>query len=450
LPVWQTTFDINTFARAAALGFILPFAAAAYPIVRAIRVQPIDAIRTGILAAKSSGLAPLVSRIPLPGRSLAQLPVRNMLRTPRRTLLTALAIGGGLMIFAGSRGLIDTFDDLVARQDAQATSAVPTRFEVQLDTFYPSYANQVRAISQTSVIAESDQGLRIDGMAISEGHQVDVVIDLLDFSEAMWTPTLTSGAESPPPGTIVLAKKAARDLGVHPGDAIILRHPRRDGTGYQLVETPVVVGGLHAGPFRYRAYMDLDQATLFRLDGFTNLQLLRPIPGVSTEAVQRALFGLPGIALAQPVTAMTSQLKDVLAAFYDILRICMIAALALVLLVGFNATTISADERAREHATMFAFGLPTWTVLRVNVIESALIGLLGAVIGIPVGFLMMKTVVDRTLSPTYPQLSLQATFTLSTILIAAAVSVLIVAAGPLLTLRRLRQMNIPATLRVVE
>jgi putative ABC transport system permease protein len=450
LPVWQTTFDVGTFARAAALGFVLPFLAAAYPILRAIRVQPIEAIRTGFLAAKSGGLAPLVSRIPLPGRSLAQLPVRNLVRTPRRTLLTALAIGGALTVFAGSRGLIDTFDDLVARQDAEATRAVPSRFEVQLDAFYPRDAERVRAIGSVPVVADTNHGLRVEGTAIAGAQQVEVVIDLLDFASAMWVPTIARGPAIQPPGSIVLAQKAAEDLGVEPGDTLTLRHPRREGTGYRLVETPVVVGGLHAGPFRYSAYMDLSQAGWFGLDGFTNLLQIRPTPGVSADAVQQALFGLPGIALAQPATAMTSQLRDVLAAFYDILRICMAAALALVLLVGFNATTIAADERAREHATMFAFGLPIGTVLRVNIVESALVGLLGAAIGIPVGFLMMKTVVERTLSPTYPQLSLQATFTLSTVLIAGAVGVLVVAVGPLFTRRRLRQMNIPATLRVVE
>ena len=62
----------------------------------------------------------------------------------------------------------------------------------------------------------------------------------------------------------------------------------------------------------------------------------------------------------------------------------------------------------------------------------------------------MTAVVERTLSPAHPQLSLQAAFTVSTVLLTAAVGVLVVALGSFFTRRRLRRMDIPATLRVVE
>ena len=71
-----------------------PFVATAFPVWRAVRVPPVDAIRTGVLSAKSSGLAPLLARVPLPGRTTAQMPFRNVLRAPRRTLMTVLGDRG--------------------------------------------------------------------------------------------------------------------------------------------------------------------------------------------------------------------------------------------------------------------------------------------------------------------------------------------------------------------
>src|SRR5215471_14012816 len=50
LPVWRTPFQAGTFAQATVIGFVLPFAAAAWPVWRAVRVQPVEAIRVGHLA----------------------------------------------------------------------------------------------------------------------------------------------------------------------------------------------------------------------------------------------------------------------------------------------------------------------------------------------------------------------------------------------------------------
>ena len=92
LPVWRTPFQGGTFAQAAVIGFVLPFAAAAWPVWRAVRVQPVEAIRVGHLAARGNGLAPLLRWLRLPGRGYHQIPLRNLLRTPRRSALTLLGI----------------------------------------------------------------------------------------------------------------------------------------------------------------------------------------------------------------------------------------------------------------------------------------------------------------------------------------------------------------------
>ena len=75
LPVWETPLIPGVYARAAALGFAVPLLAAAYPVARAVRVRPVEAIRVGSLTAAGAGLAPLLERLRLPGSSLAKMPV---------------------------------------------------------------------------------------------------------------------------------------------------------------------------------------------------------------------------------------------------------------------------------------------------------------------------------------------------------------------------------------
>jgi len=105
LPVWRTTFQYGPFAKGALLGLAMPFAATVWPVVRATRVAPIDALRTGHLASAGGAFAPLLRRLRLPGNSLDQMPLRDVVRAPRRTALTAFGIATAV---ATARDLVNT------------------------------------------------------------------------------------------------------------------------------------------------------------------------------------------------------------------------------------------------------------------------------------------------------------------------------------------------------
>ena len=122
----------------------------------------------------------------------------------------------------------------------------------------------------------------------------------------------------------------------------------------------------------------------------------------------------------------------------------------LALLIAYNATSINADERARERATLFAFGLPVRRVLRLETVEGLLIGLLGTAIGVGAGLLLNRWIITSTLETTMPDMSMDVVVSTGTVLTAIALSVIAVGIAPLLTSRRLRRMDIPGTLRVVE
>ena len=126
------------------------------------------------------------------------------------------------------------------------------------------------------------------------------------------------------------------------------------------------------------------------------------------------------------------------------------AALVLALLIAFNAASISEDERARENATMLAFGIPVWTVLRMSVVESLTIGLIGTVLGLGGGYALLLWTVNVLLPQTLPDITLESTLSLGSLAIVIALGVVAVAVAPLFTFRRLLRMNIPSTLRVME
>ena len=456
MPIWLMRFQFSYFAQAAALGFVIPIVACAWPVWRAIRVAPIEAIRTGPLSNKGNGLAPLLRRVPLPGRSFAQMPARNILRTPRRTLTTALGIGAAVTTIVATLGLLDTLLLTIDRGDREVLQGSPERLTADLDGFFPVAGAELSGVRAKKQVGTVEPGLRLGGIITSnargEKKSVKVLIDTIDFrGHPLWAPTVVAGSAPAGVRGLVLSEKAGRDLGVGIGDTVMLQHPVRQGEyAYRFATTPITVTGLHPSPFRFLAFVDASQAGLFGLEGRTNTVQVAPAPGFGDGDVQRALFGLPGVASVQPASAMGKVVRDTVDEYQGILRVIQGFVFILALLVAFNATSINADERAREHATMFAFGLHVRTVLRMSIIESLVVGLLGTLLGCALGATVLQWMATSLFPRTLPELGIDPTLSVGTIATVFALGVAAVAVAPLLTLRRLRRMDIPGNLRVME
>lgn len=450
LPVWRTPFQPGLFAQGAALGLAMPVLASLYPVLRAVRVTPMEAIRTGWLAARTRGISPLLGRIPLPGTTIAQLPVRNVLRTPRRSLLTTSGIAASIAILVGSSGMVDSFMHTIDSADREASRTSASRLTVGTELTLAS-SPRVSAVRSARVVARSETGLELP-VALKHGAtRVDALLEVVDPRAGIWTPTLSRGRLDTAGPSIVISRKAAHDLGVSVGDLVTLRHPRRTGlTSYTLVDSRIRVGGIDVLPTRAIAFMDVRHAGLMNLDGVVNRIVVVPRPGISTADVQRALFGLPGVTSVQPVSAFTDTIRKSLADRLGFLHVIEGAVLLLALLIAFNSTSISVDERAREHATMFAFGVPVRRALLLAVVESLLTGIAGTLVGIGAGWLLLDWLIHSLVADTLPDIGILTFVSTRTTLIALALGVVAVAAAPLLVLRRLGRMDIPSTLRVVE
>jgi putative ABC transport system permease protein len=260
--------------------------------------------------------------------------------------------------------------------------------------------------------------------------------------------TTTIGGDKPP---ILLARKAADDLGAQVGDTITLRHPIRTEAGeFAIADTRLVVAAIHANPIRTFAFLDISDAAQFGLQGLANVVQAYPADDATRSDVQRAVFGLPGVASSQPVARIGEAIDEALDQFLSFLFVTAGAVLILALLIAFNATRITVEERRREHATMRAFGLPVRSVLAVVIKESAIVGIIATIIGLVGGVVFLQWMLTSLATTTLPDVGIDVYLSPTTILIAAFVGIASVAATPLLLVRRLQRMNLPGTLRVVE
>ena len=454
LPVYRTGFQAAVYAQAAVLGFAVPVVAAAVPVWRAVRVEPIEAIRTGHLTAKAGRISDWTGRIPLPGSTLTRMPLRNVVRTPRRTILTAVGVGAAITALVAVLGLLDSFSRAIDQGGDEFTKGNPDRIFVQLDGFHPVDGPTLSGIGNAPAVGRVDAGLRLPASSVEAegGQSIDLLVELLDLGASEWTPTVLEGSALPTgeaPG-LLLARKAADDLGVGVGEMVTLRHPARTGDGFALVETSFEVSGIHANPIRSFAFGDLSLAPAFGLDGAMNVAHVYPASDSSRAETQRSIFGLPGVASSQPVARISEGIDEALAQIVGFLLITAAAVGALALLIALNATRITVEERQREHATMRAFGLPIRSIIGTVVKESVVTGLAATILGLGGGLIFVRWMLRSLATTTLPDVGIDVYISVTTIAVAVVSGVAVVALAPLLLTRRIATMDVPDALRIME
>ena len=450
LPEWRTPFQGAVFARAATIGFIIPLVATVIPTWRAVRVTPRRALAPAHRSGRSGWLSRSIRHYDLPGNTFAEIPIRNLTRNPRRTLLTVLGIAASITVLVALLGMVDSFMESVDRAEAETLGTAPDRLVVDLDGFYPTESPQLDAIAAAEPVAAVEPVLRLGGTARTDAGELDLAIQLIDLDGGLWMPTLTAGTVDGRPG-LVLTDSAAADLGVAIGDPVVLRHPvRTGGTTLGIAETTLPVLATHPYPIRPIAYMDFSHADLMGLGGIANQTFVQPAAGADAGAVQRALFGTDAVASVQPAAEGIQLVRDSIGEFLGVLQAVAGFALLLALLIAFNSASIALEARSRDHATMFAFGVRLRTALRMAVVESFLVGLLATAAGVAAGLGVVWWALDSLLGDTMPDYAAPLYIDPATLATVAVLGIVVVTVAPLFTVRRMRRMDLPGTLRLME
>lgn len=457
LPYWKTPLYLPGYIQATLLGIVLPFVATFIPVVRAVRVHPIDAIRSGHLVAKGGGLNGVLKVMPIPGKSFTQMPFRNIFRSPWRSILTVLGISMAIVLMTAFLGFLDSFVATMERAEDAYLHEAPGRMVVNLDFFYPVENGEISGIRELTgpegetLFETIDTSLMVVGSMSHNDEEFEVVVELHDMATTVWTPKLLEGQLTADEPGLIIAEKAAVDLGVDVGDTVTFEHPLREGPfSFRFVETEMRVIGIHNNPMRPIVYMDISAADMMGLAGMTNLLLANPVDWVDPIDVKRALLSQPGVASVQEVQEISNVLDEALDLFVQILQVVQVIVLLMAFLITFNSTSINVDERVREIATMFAFGLPIRTVTRMQVVENLIIGVCGTVVGGILGWFALNVLLVQRVEEQFEDFGLIVTIAPDTLAISLFLGVLVVSLTPLLSIRRMRKMDIPSTLRVME
>jgi len=450
LPYFEMPFQVDIFVQGMVVGILVPLLAIVYPIWRAVRVPPVDAIQTGYLVSKGGRLTSFLARVPLPGSSLAQMPARNLLRGLRRTLMTVLGLSTAIIVLLIFIGYVDSFNEMMEVGRREAAQDAPDRLQVRLDDFYARDDALVSRLTDHPEVAQVVPEIVLGG-ELTGDQTFDVKIRLLDLGNDLWTPTVERGGTTAEGPGVLINAKAARDLGVEVGDRVTLRHPYRASQHtWRMVETPVQVMGIHPDLLRITVYMDIRDAGIMNATGWVNNLQLAPTPGTDVKRLRFDLSQLAGVASVQQPTATVDTLQDMVAQFTEIYLGVELVVLVMAFLIAYNTTRSNIDERRREVATMFAFGTRVRSVIRMAITENLIIGVLSTAVGILLGWWALNAVLVERLGAVTPELEPTITLYPATLGWAVLIGVVVVALTPVFMVRRLTRMDIPSTLRVVE
>lgn len=449
LPYWVTPWQGDLFLVAAALALAIPLAGGAYPVWRAVRVAPTDALLPPHLRGRRHRLSGVLRRLRLPGSTTAQAPFRRAAIAPARSLMTVAAIALILAPLLAALGATDSTSTTLAAGDRILAGAGGNRLLVTFTGYQPATSPVVTAVTGSALVGQSALALTTGGYLVRGSTTVGVSITMTDLSDPLAVPPALA-AHPPASGGIVISAKAAADLGVHRGASVVLRHPRRQGTGYRFVDSAVPVRAVVDSPYRFVAYMAIADEPLLGLSGIVNAATVVPTPGVGVDRLQRTVSSLPGVASALSARSLSGTMADILAAVANLFVVLQVVIGLLAFLVAYNSSRIGGDERAREHATMMAFGMTVPKVVLVGVVESLLLGVVAVGTGIGLGLLVLHWILVSVFPVAVPDLAVLQAVAPWSYLLTAIIGLAAAGSAPILMARRLRTMSLPSTLRYVE
>ncbi len=328
----------------------------------------------------------------------ARIAARNLLRHHRRTLLALAIICGGVVSYLLAGGFINWV--LWAMREAAIQSQLghvqitrpgyfregvsdPYSFLLDRDTSVVASAAgfEVRTIAPrlafTGLLSKDETTISF----IGEGVDPEAEAPL------SWAITVMEGTDlrAGGPDSVVLGEGLAANLGVHPGDLVVLLG-NTPGGGVNAVELTV------SGTFQTtsKAYDDtalrapIEVARrLMRVDGATSWVVLLGETGQTDAAVHALRSRLPAdrfevtpwIELADFYTK-TVELFDTQV---NVVRIMI--ALIVVLSIS-NTLSMAVIERTTEIGTSMALGVRRRGILALFIWEGALLGLAAGVLGV--------------------------------------------------------------------
>ncbi|MFH8410767.1 ABC transporter permease [Streptomyces sp. NPDC018019] len=312
---------------------------------------------------------------------------RNALRNPRRTGATASALMVGLALVAG---LAVAGASAAASVTRQIDRMLGADFVIQNASFAPfsgEIAERPRATPGAgTVVRQRIVPLRLN---LPDGRSVTTVAGAFDRDlDSVGNVSYTAGgtAAALAPGRVAVQRKFAQEHGLRVGgrlDAVLPSgRPARFTVGALTADSgsgPSAQGGVFMGMATLEKYVPRGQDSVVYVNAAhgTDPQRLR-------AGLERALAPFPQVRVndrADYKELVSGQIQGLLNLLYGLLGLAIVIAVLGVV----NTLALAVVERTREIGLLRAVGLSRKQLRRMIRLESVVIALFGAILGLGLG-----------------------------------------------------------------
>ena len=333
------------------------------------------------------------------------IPLRNLSRNRRRTLLSLAIIALGTMMIYAVRGYVDdsilSYRANTVKQFGNFQIASPLLWAEQTENFeyliLPESVARIGAILEEipEVTAYTVQ-LGLSGLAITErktkvvrATALEPQNPALDYNDLV---VEGSGLNPDDRAKVLIGRTLAEELQLKPGDFFTMTTTTVDGAynvgplqvaGIYTLNNAIAEGQLIFVPLSYGQIL-LDTTGVTKVIVTTNT-----IDNTERVAalVQRKLTEA-GLDFEVRTWEQLAEFYRQIKGFFDILfGFLTIAVSVLVFFIVLQVLTLSFLERTREVGTIRAIGTKRYQVFLMFFMESVFLGVLGSLVGIVVGWL---------------------------------------------------------------
>jgi len=379
IPLIAHEFQLTPIVVSVIVSLAVALVAAAAPAWAASRMLPAPAMRPSPEVALAKGSVPFVERVFGLGRRpplLARLTVRNIWRSPMRSLYTVGAIALAAVLLVVGLSSFDSMDFVMDRQFKKTDRwDVAATFWSPQDDQTLAEINDLEGVRRAERLYLTPAELRVDSKrtnielaAVQEGTHLHG----FDLGGGKAADEALGG------GGIILTTGVADQLGVGVGDEVYITTE----AGPKAVR--LAVSGVSKEFTGGLAYVSLETKDEVGLPG--NFAVwLETTSRSASEDVQAALYQMPGIQGAQIKEEIRDDWQEMMALFNVmagvIVSFCMVMAGAIV----FNTMTVNVLERERETATMRTLGAGRASIGLMLVAEGLIFSLLAILPGLALG-----------------------------------------------------------------
>ncbi|WP_105616724.1 ABC transporter permease [Vallitalea okinawensis] len=380
LPGLEVHFSLYHFIYSMVLALIFSLVAGYSGSRKILKLNPAEAMHR---PAPKFHNKTVVERITVVWEALnvqGKMAVRNIFRNKGRSAFTLIGIIFSFSIMATMFSFVDMMDLMFINQYTKIE-----KYDMKLELAIPANVNDILSeLEHTDGVQLAEPLVMIPSTLENRGMDEDYVIYGIPSDSQLYSVVDSKEKTVQIPSTgLMIPERVAEDFGLDLGDDIYVESPFLD-EGKMLVVKAIVPQYLGAN-----LYMDSEYLyDLLRTPEFASSIMLKVEDGYE-DIIKDKFYDATNVLYVQEKEEILENFEEMVGPFLPMIYVYGGIAVLIAFAIIYTASIISLSERKREFASMRVLGMHPREVMNVLSTEQWILGVVGAVLGIPVTYWML-------------------------------------------------------------